>query len=102
MKRGLLLILPLAVATGVVGARTETRSAAAGCEGLPGADQLKNYLRTAPDSGPAGGLFDGRYEWGAVVNRQGLVCAMATSVDTAGSVWPGSRAISMAKANTAN
>ena len=50
----------------------------------------------------AGGLFDGSRMWGAVVNREGEVCAVATSQQDPTQVWPGSQAIAKAKANTAN
>jgi uncharacterized protein GlcG (DUF336 family) len=41
-------------------------------------------------------------EWGAIVNRQGEVCAAAVATDDPASAWPGSQAISKAKAYTAN
>ncbi len=40
--------------------------------------------------------------WAAVVNRDGGVCAYATSTDDPDQVWPGSQAIAKAKAYTAN
>src|SRR4029453_3599432 len=40
--------------------------------------------------------------WGAVVNRDGAVCAFNTSTGDATHVWPGSQAIAKAKAYTAN
>jgi uncharacterized protein GlcG (DUF336 family) len=46
-----------------------------------------------------GGLFSpSRSWWSAVVDREGVLC----SVIRTGDAWPGSRAISIAKANTAN
>lgn len=44
----------------------------------------------------------GFHMWGTVVNRAGEVCAVAYSGDHPGDQWPGSRAISAQKANTAN
>ncbi len=76
--------------------------AAADCSVLPGADDLAKYLRTAPDSGEAGGLFHGRAEWGAIVNRKGEICEVVPPSDSTGGYWPGSRTIAMAKAFTAN
>jgi uncharacterized protein GlcG (DUF336 family) len=38
----------------------------------------------------------------ALVDRVGRICAVVTSVDDPGAAWPGSRAIAMAKAYTAN
>ena len=40
--------------------------------------------------------------WATVVNRDGVVCAVAFSGEDRGAQWPGSRAISAQKANTAN
>jgi uncharacterized protein GlcG (DUF336 family) len=40
--------------------------------------------------------------WASVVNRDGLVCAVAFSGEDRGDQWPGSRVISAQKANTAN
>jgi uncharacterized protein GlcG (DUF336 family) len=72
------------------------------CSALPSADDLRRFLRMAPDSGEAGGLFGGRAEWAAVVNRAGMVCAIVAANDSVGGRWPGSRNIARAKAFTAN
>jgi uncharacterized protein GlcG (DUF336 family) len=40
--------------------------------------------------------------WATVVNRDGIVCAVAFSGANRGDQWPGSRVISAQKANTAN
>ena len=45
-----------------------------------------------------GGFFTPNMMWGAVVDRMGRVC----TVFKAGDAWPGSRAIAIAKAETAN
>jgi uncharacterized protein GlcG (DUF336 family) len=47
-----------------------------------------------------GGL--GNQEWAAVVNRDGIVCAVVFSGNSRGDQWPGSRVIAASKANTAN
>jgi uncharacterized protein GlcG (DUF336 family) len=47
---------------------------------------------------PNGGLFSPSRMWSAVVDRQGVLC----SVIRVGDAWPGSRAIAIAKASTAN
>lgn len=73
-----------------------------GCDALPGEDQLEQWLRKAPDQGEAGGLFSGRFQWAAVVNRKGELCTVVASQDDAASMWQGSLAISKAKAYTAN
>jgi uncharacterized protein GlcG (DUF336 family) len=51
--------------------------------------------------GPANGGFE-NHEWASVVARDGTVCAVAFSGNSAADQWPGSRAISVEKANTAN
>ncbi len=77
--------------------------ASAGCRDLPSADDLKQWLRQAPGTeGEAGGMFSGKMEWAAIVNRKGEVCATAVSTDDPASSWPGSQAIAKAKAYTAN
>ncbi|MFN0120033.1 MAG: GlcG/HbpS family heme-binding protein [Blastocatellia bacterium] len=86
-------------------ARTDDRGHgnARPCQGLPTVQQLAQYLRTAPDTGgDAGGLFNGKRMWGAIVNRDGGLCGAATSTDDPTQVWPGSQAIAKAKAYTAN
>lgn len=78
-------------------------TARARCGDLPSAEMLKGWLRSAPAiEGEAGGLFSGRVEWAAVVNRQGEICATAVATDEPASAWPGSQAIAKAKAYTAN
>jgi uncharacterized protein GlcG (DUF336 family) len=73
------------------------------CRDLPAADELKKWLREAPGTGgEAGGLFSGKMEWAAIVNRQGEICTTAVATDDPASAWPGSQAIAKAKAYTAN
>jgi uncharacterized protein GlcG (DUF336 family) len=57
--------------------------------------QLANVIRM-PDQN--GGLFSPNRMWSAVVDRVGTLC----SVIVTGDAWPGSRAIAIAKASTAN
>src|SRR4029450_6741792 len=53
-----------------------------GCRNLPSARDLKEYLQRAPgEGGEAGGLFSGKLEWAAVVNRAGEICASAVATD---------------------
>jgi uncharacterized protein GlcG (DUF336 family) len=74
-----------------------------GCGDLPSSADLARFLRMAPASGgDAGGLFHGRAEWAAIVNRSGQMCVLVPPGDSLGGFWPGSRSISMAKAFTAN
>jgi len=71
------------------------------CNGLPTENEIKELLIEAA-SPDAGGLFSGTRMWGAVVNREGEICAFATSTANPSDVWPGSQAIAKAKAYTAN
>jgi uncharacterized protein GlcG (DUF336 family) len=83
-------------------AKSPREVAVAGCTSLPNASDLAKYLKAAPDSGEAGGLFHGKAEWGAIVNRNGEVCLVVPPAGSPGNYWPGSRSISMAKAFSAN
>src|SRR5262245_61991816 len=86
----------------------ETGLFAANCNGLPNDSDLKAKLQAAPNianaaiGGTVGGLFNGTRMWAAVVNRDGEICAYATSTADPAKVWPGSQAIAKAKAYTAN
>ncbi len=78
-------------------------AASAGCRDLLSAAELKKLLQNAPGiGGEAGGLFSGKMEWAAIVNRQGEICATAVATEEPASSWPGSQAIAKAKAFTAN
>ncbi len=72
------------------------------CSNLPDSDALRQLLRQAPQQIEAGGMAAGQFEWGAIVDRHGRVCALAVSTDDPSAAWPGSRAIALAKAFTAN
>jgi len=54
-----------------------------------------------PAGGPSNGGLD-NHMWAAVVDRTGIVRAVCYSGDELGDQWPGSRAIAIEKANTAN
>lgn len=78
-----------------------TDTFAANCKDLPSGAELRAAMQAS--SGPtAGGLFEGTRMWGAVVNRDGEICAYITTTDDPTQVWPGSQAIAKAKAYTAN
>lgn len=70
-----------------------------GCALLPGHAQLKSALSEARAEKNGGFNLD---MWGAVVARDGTVCAVAYTGDTVDAQWPGSRVIAAQKANTAN
>jgi uncharacterized protein GlcG (DUF336 family) len=86
---------------------------AAKCNGLPSESELQAFLQAAPacvgctgtiitGGITVGGLFNGANMWGAVVDRDGKLCAFATSTTDPKQTWPGSQAIAKAKAYTAN
>jgi len=69
------------------------------CAGLPGYAALKAALATAT-AAETSGLNN--QMWATIVNRDGIVCAVAFSGANSGAQWPGSRVISAQKANTGN
>lgn len=69
------------------------------CDDLPKHDALKAALTSARQAENGGFDLD---MWGTVVNRDGIVCAVAFTGNDRGDQWPGSRVISAQKANTAN
>src|SRR5690349_1534553 len=73
------------------------------CKDVPSQSALKAALKAAAPSinnTVNGGLNNNM--WGTIVNRDGVVCAVAFTGADRGSQWPGSRVISAQKANTAN
>lgn len=67
--------------------------------------KIQNQLATVvkgqsgdPSGHPNGGLFNPNLMWSAIVDRNDILC----SVIKTGDAWPGSRAIAIAKAGTAN
>src|SRR4029077_11805730 len=70
-----------------------------GCGSLPGYTQLKNAIVGATAAESAGLTSQ---MWSTIVDRDGIVCAVAFSGNDRGAQWPGSRVISAQKANTAN
>lgn len=73
--------------------------ALADCAALPTHAQLKAALITARNQANGGFNLD---MWGTIVDRDGIVCAVAYTGGDRGAQWPGSRVISAQKANTAN
>ena len=72
------------------------------CSKVPDYNSLKNALTAAVRQGSGANSGLGNQEWAAVVNRDGIVCAVVFSGPNRGAQWPGSRVISAQKANTAN
>lgn len=69
------------------------------CQGLPSYAALQSQLKAAHATSNGG---FGLNMWATVVNRDGVVCAVAFTGNGRGDQWPGSRVISAQKANTAN
>lgn len=74
-------------------------TAQSACADLPTHAQLQLALNAAVAAETSG--LDLQM-WATIVNRDGIVCAVAFSGADRGSQWPGSRVISAQKANTAN
>lgn len=92
-----------AILSGVALASLGAASAHAGCEDLPDHAALTGALQAAV--APTGGTPNGGFDlnmWASIVDRDGIVCAVARSGADRGDQWPGSRVISAQKANTAN
>jgi uncharacterized protein GlcG (DUF336 family) len=87
------------VALAAASAWADDRFPQNGCESLPSQAALKAALSSATVSETSG---LNNQMWGTIVDRDGVVCAVAFSGIHRGSQWPGSRAISAQKANTAN
>jgi uncharacterized protein GlcG (DUF336 family) len=98
MSHTRLLVSSAVVALGFIGA-SGVASAQGSCKDLPGYAQLRAALIQAT-SDEASGLNN--QMWGTIVDRDGVVCAVAFSGVDRGAQWPGSRVISAQKANTAN
>ena len=71
----------------------------AACRDAPSHAALRVALEAARAQANGGFNLD---MWGTVVNRDGVVCAVAFTGNNRGDQWPGSRVISAQKANTAN
>src|SRR5262249_37899094 len=81
------------IATAVPDAASDGLVASA-CAGLPTQAALKSALTAARHQSNGGFNLD---MWATVVNRDGVVCAVAFTGADRGSQWPGSRVISAQK-----
>lgn len=70
-----------------------------GCANLPAYPQLKSALIAATATETSG---LNNQMWGTIVDRDGIVCAVAFTGTNRAAQWPGSRVISAQKANTGN
>ncbi|MBV9769875.1 MAG: heme-binding protein [Bryobacterales bacterium] len=92
-------MLCLALAIGPCAFHLAAQNAIPGCSNLPDFPTLQKAI-TAATIAETSGLNN--QMWATVVNRDGVVCAVAFSGVNRGAQWPGSRVISAQKANTAN
>jgi len=100
MNKSVLLVPGLIVAAGLaMGGAVQAQGGGSACAALPSHADLRAALEAA--QGQANGGF-GLEMWATVVNRDGIVCAVAFTGTHRGDQWPGSRVISAQKANTAN
>ena len=90
---------PNAQGNGNAGGQSDSNSGNDTCTGLPDQSALEVALDAATLT-EASGLNN--QMWATVVDRDGVVCAVAFSGADRGAQWPGSRVISAQKANTAN
>jgi len=89
----------LLLCAGTARAQGVNNASRSGCKDLPSYADLKAALTAARNMDNGGLNFD---MWGTIVDRDGVVCAVAFTGADRGQQWPGSRVISAQKANTAN
>lgn len=102
MKTGFASLAPLLgalVVSSMTAFAASDDSNSASCLDLPTHAQVKSALDAAVFA-EASGLNNNM--WATIVNRDGIVCAVAFSGVDRAAQWPGSRVISAQKANTAN
>src|SRR5688572_29577663 len=99
MKRSGLVPGLIAAACLTIGAGDARAQGGNACKDVPAHGALQAALAAA--QAQANGGF-GLHMWASVVNRDGVVCAVAFTGTGRGEQWPGSRVISAQKANTAN
>lgn len=98
MTRRFAAALAAAILPAAIGFASHARAERAACD-IPEStvEQLQAQLASVVPNGN-GGLFTPNRMWSAVMDRKGQLC----SVIKVGDAWPGSRAIAIAKASTAN
>lgn len=99
MRKIVTVAVCLLTGAGAVQAASNDHNDSSSCSQLPSYGALRAAL-IAAQSTPNGGF--GLNMWATVVNRDGVVCAVAFTGTQRGDQWPGSRVISAQKANTAN
>src|SRR6266567_815562 len=96
---GAVLLVAIACAFAGTGAAQNIDDQGFSCANLPNFSALKTALAAAT-AAETSGLNN--QMWATIVNRDGIVCAVAFSGANRSAQWPGSRVISAQKANTGN
>jgi uncharacterized protein GlcG (DUF336 family) len=99
LTSGAAALLGSALLASAVAASSASAAAPSSCKAAPTWAQLKDALAKARGAANGGLNLD---MWGAVVSRDGVVCAIAFTGKDRGDQWPGSRSIAAQKAYTAN
>lgn len=94
----LLALAPFLGPSSALGA-TDQDPDTSNCKDLPSHSALQKALTSAVSDETSGLNL---HMWATVVDRDGIVCAVAFSGVDRGAQWPGSRVIAAQKANTAN
>ncbi len=89
----------LVAASATMHAQGPNNASRSGCRELPSWEELRTALAQAT-AAPNGFLHNNM--WGTIVDRDGVVCAVAFTGGDRTTQWLGSRVISAQKANTAN
>jgi len=97
--RGVVVAVALTAGAAQAAEQENWSDTGVGCAALPTHHQLEVALAGARAQANGGFNLD---MWGSVVNRDGVVCAVAFTGSNRAQQWPGSRAIAAQKANTAN
>src|SRR5687768_8484906 len=92
-------VFAIAVVFALMAGTSHAQQPGAGCTSLPSHGTLKAALDKATAEEKSG---LNNHMWAAVVDRDGVVCAVAFSGSDRAAQWPGSRVISAQKASTAN
>jgi uncharacterized protein GlcG (DUF336 family) len=93
------LSISMVATAGVASAQGVNNASRSGCRDLPSHEELRAALMAARAQDNGGLDLD---MWGTIVDRDGVVCAVAFTGANRGEQWPGSRVISAQKASTAN
>ena len=93
------IILAGGLLAGVAAADERDERDSNSCASLPNYAALKKALQAATATETSG---LNNQMWGAIVDRDGIICAIAFSGVNRGAQWPGSRVIAAQKANAAN